>query len=741
MSVFVVKYEEKLKQKMGSDSSKQRVEVVPVAEGVEKYKKERQGVGVEVGEGLLEPEKREETFVDAATGFRVFSVVPKDFNGNVDIYFPGDTMTIERALKTKPLLKSAEEKWSRGDKSAFVIIEGDKSSINRNKEERYSKLKPAGVFDNLMRGIESKVGKISNLHFIGHSRGGSAAQSILNEGGASDKISTVSLLDATFWNPATLIEFAKRGGRLNVAFQSGRGQEKTGENAMKIVQVLGLRQVARGHFQSRDGKVNVYDASGISHRAVAQRYVGPFMGNVESSAKDIAPAASARRTEAAADIAAGLQEGAEVSGATEKVDVPGELHGKFLDMVKNIDKSTVGKDVKKIQSLLIEDIRFNPRVLKERGDKETDQEQIANLKEETARRIRVYTNDYDNEWYTLDYARLGSDRKGLSHEMNVGLGDILLDPEIKEILVEKDGRMIKATRGVVEKGMHIGRLGFLDDETGEYVSTFTGDRFRILKSGEINISAIKKEDEARTAGKDSYKTDYLSYKYEPKEYKGPKIRQYEFKSGKYSPDYYQRIKRTDVPGEMAQKDRNLPIMKQSQVLPYYKEMVGSPPGKGWTLPRLEVFGTTVKRPNIILACMLRELEYRCKEMGMNLRFNTISTTANKPGFHGMGLAADFDAQQNWLNPLSKMSWNLPIAFVNELQKMGFKWGMYFYKTRKDGKADPMHFDLRIPLPQAIAMLTSPDAIKMAKSFDVPGKNMSLYAYASQVGGSQMYAKR
>ncbi len=191
---------------------------------------------------------------------------------------------------------------------------------------------------------------------------------------------------------------------------------------------------------------------------------------------------------------------------------PGELHTSYLKQVESVKESVAEADVGILQGAKIEDVRYNTRLLKQKpkDQQETDLEQASGLKEETYRRLRAYTSSFNGQWYTLNYARMGSDKTtGLTHEMNIGLGDILLDPDVQNVLVEQDGQMIQAHRGVVASGHHKGRVGFLRNDTNEYVATFTGDRFRILTKEETdfrNASAltaylgrIKEEDSAREA--------------------------------------------------------------------------------------------------------------------------------------------------------------------------------------------------------------------------------------------------
>lgn len=216
---------------------------------------------------------------------------------------------------------------------------------------------------------------------------------------------------------------------------------------------------------------------------------------------------------------ASLAEGDKTQESAE-AQAPGELHLSYLKQVESVQESVAESDVTTLQGAKIEDVRYNTRLLKPKpkDKEETNLEQASSLKEETYRRLRAYTSSFNGQWYTLNYARMGSDKTtGLTHEMNIGLGDILLDPDVQNVLVEQDGQMIQAHRGVVASGRHKGRVGFLRNDTNEYVATFTGDRFRILTKEETdfkNTSAlttylgkVKEEDTARGEHKKTFQKE------------------------------------------------------------------------------------------------------------------------------------------------------------------------------------------------------------------------------------------
>lgn len=181
---------------------------------------------------------------------------------------------------------------------------------------------------------------------------------------------------------------------------------------------------------------------------------------------------------------------------TDKETPAGKVHKTYFEKTEAIKEEDAEKDREKLRNEEIKNIRFNSRLLKPKGDKEDEATQASSLKEETQKRIKAYTDKADKDWYVLNYQRLGSDKKGRTHEMNVGLGDILIDTDIKEILVKKkSGEVIKAHRGTVPgRQMYAGRQAFLD-ENNSYVDTYTGDSFRILSNEETDLknpAALKK---------------------------------------------------------------------------------------------------------------------------------------------------------------------------------------------------------------------------------------------------------
>lgn len=232
-------------------------------------------------------------------------------------------------------------------------------------------------------------------------------------------------------------------------------------------------------------------------------------------------AESARTAEAVARAPVGMQRGAlsgdvadgltgsPDSGVEQDQPKDGKLHGEFLRRAKDVPAEMAEADFKALtgkspEGYAINDIRQNSRLLEKKAPDEKPADQVAGLKQETARRIRAYTTDSGKGWMRVDYSKLGADKKGLTHERYVGLGDILLDPDVREIWVDRGGKLVKAHRGIVSSGRFAGRVGFLD-KNNQYVATHTGDRFRILSNDAMGvdpyIEELQKEDKVRGESK------------------------------------------------------------------------------------------------------------------------------------------------------------------------------------------------------------------------------------------------
>lgn len=176
----------------------------------------------------------------------------------------------------------------------------------------------------------------------------------------------------------------------------------------------------------------------------------------------------------------------EISNATPTIEIPKKPRQtrKLIKAINKLPETSLTDDQKKLREAGVgyegvRKIRFE-RVFNQ-DDKSLDKkERITRTYDEMVRRLRAYTKveeDEKGKWFVLNYSNIGGD----AHEYGIGLGDILVDPNVREVIVWRQGESpFTAHRGTVPPGKpHAGRLGFLD-ENNNYVATFTGDRFKTV---------------------------------------------------------------------------------------------------------------------------------------------------------------------------------------------------------------------------------------------------------------------
>ena len=201
------------------------------------------------------------------------------------------------------------------------------------------------------------------------------------------------------------------------------------------------------------------------------------------------------------------QQLAELAPEPLPVDLPksGDLHNRYIEDISSLTEFAEN-DRKKLGESTVPNIRFNHRLLNPAEEGEKDEQKIVNLKTETARRIAAYTSVRDGDWYTLDYSSIGGDE----HLYGIGLGDVLLDPNVKDVLINRGGEFIQATRGVPTSGNAAGRQSFVDEQ-GEYIATYDGDRFKVLSSKEMGkeeyLKALEKDNSVRETEAKRYSVD------------------------------------------------------------------------------------------------------------------------------------------------------------------------------------------------------------------------------------------
>lgn len=157
--------------------------------------------------------------------------------------------------------------------------------------------------------------------------------------------------------------------------------------------------------------------------------------------------------------------------------------GEGIYKLPDVAAATREEDKAHIKISSVGELRRKARLLKEDKTDEAPEAQLLGVKEEAARRIEAYTTDAGKGWRQLDYEQYGTDSNGFSHEKYVGLGDILVDPEINAVLIKKreGGKtpILMAHRSILKLGKRGERVAFLDDQ-GRYVATHTGDQFKIV---------------------------------------------------------------------------------------------------------------------------------------------------------------------------------------------------------------------------------------------------------------------
>ncbi len=451
-------------------------------------------------------------------GYRMLVLIPKGCDGGVDMYFPGGASGIDLALKRDDLRGKWIAAGKKGKRRALVILEGKVTSRYGYKQKyAYMKekiLNPQSkkietAIEVILRTINGKnTGKsINNVHVIGHSMGGQGIHHAVSQPG----VTGATCLDSTYWSHKPIVDLAERGGRVNVVFIPGTRTESV---AKKIISKLGLTKKAlnqqdlstktSGKWESKDGKVKVY-ATRMSHGGLVNPFVGMFMGASSAPVHTFSPFMdryAARGGYGEMTI--------EKYEKVQKDNPAGLLHKKYLDRVKKITASIAAADVKKLRTSSITDVRYNTRLLKVKTGVEKDKDQVENVKIETQRRLKAYTSAYDGKWYTLDYAKMGNDAKNRSHEDYVGLGDIIIDPSITDIIIDRGGKYILAKRGVVQHGKHKGRVGFIDTN-GYYAYSNTGDKLRILTKSELPekqmLTKYKEEIALRDKHEQSWKSE------------------------------------------------------------------------------------------------------------------------------------------------------------------------------------------------------------------------------------------
>lgn len=179
-----------------------------------------------------------------------------------------------------------------------------------------------------------------------------------------------------------------------------------------------------------------------------------------------------------------------------------ELQKKLEKEIEAITEEQRKQDEQKLSQAEIKDIRFNTALLNGDEDK---------VKEEMTHRLAQYTEKQEDGSLRINYAKFNS--SGRDHEMNIGLGDIM-PPEYKKIAVVTSGGSVRiGTRGLVSTSKESNRVGYIDEATGGYLATFTGDKIYVLDpliTDEKELAELlAKEKEARKNGSQNF-NEYTS---------------------------------------------------------------------------------------------------------------------------------------------------------------------------------------------------------------------------------------
>lgn len=174
-----------------------------------------------------------------------------------------------------------------------------------------------------------------------------------------------------------------------------------------------------------------------------------------------------------------------------------ELQGKLAKEIEAITEEQRKLDEQKLSQAEIKDIRFNTALLNGDEDK---------VKEEMTRRLAQYTEKQGDGGLRLNYVKFNSSEH--DHETNIGLGDIM-PPEYKRIVVVTSGGEVRmGKRGIVSTSRESNRIGYIDESTGSYLATFTGDTVYVLDpplTDEKELAELlAKEKEARKSGSQTY---------------------------------------------------------------------------------------------------------------------------------------------------------------------------------------------------------------------------------------------
>lgn len=93
----------------------------------------------------------------------------------------------------------------------------------------------------------------------------------------------------------------------------------------------------------------------------------------------------------------------------------------------------------------------------------------------------IESGNIEGHWFTINYSQV----KG-QFQSDLGLQNILIDEEIKHVVVKREDETLYGTRGIATVGRHKGKEGFITPE-GKYIYTHDGDQFMVSSNIEQQI--------------------------------------------------------------------------------------------------------------------------------------------------------------------------------------------------------------------------------------------------------------
>jgi len=133
------------------------------------------------------------------SGYNAKLYVPDgEFNGRVEIIFPGMGYDNEQTADLTNIGSYAEKMWHMGDGTCFAIVDGYEKG-SRDEKTRYGELGKTGVFTHLIEQVGRQCGtRVTHVEFTGHSYGWKALQNAEKIADALPVTTAFNFADATY---------------------------------------------------------------------------------------------------------------------------------------------------------------------------------------------------------------------------------------------------------------------------------------------------------------------------------------------------------------------------------------------------------------------------------------------------------------------------------------------------------------------------------------------------------------